>query len=50
VSQMLTIDTERLTVTQLSIPTMSIQPNNADLLNRQFIFTVNGESKNEYTN
>lgn len=43
---MLTIDTERLTVTQLSIPTMSIQPNSADLIGRRFTYTVNGESKN----
>jgi hypothetical protein len=45
-SQMLTIDTERMIVFQLSIPTVSVMPQNSDLLNKEFIFTVNAESKN----
>lgn len=49
-SQILTIDTERMMVFQLNVPTMIVMPQNSDLLNKEFIFKVIAESKNEYTN
>lgn len=49
-SQMLTIDTDRMAIYQISTPILSINPTSADLLNKEFSFVVRGESTNEYTN
>lgn len=45
-SQILTIDTERMVVSQLSVPTVSIMPQTADLLNKEFLVEIKAESTN----
>jgi hypothetical protein len=48
-SQMMTIDTERITIYQISTPRLSIFPVNPSLVNKEFSFIVKAESTNEYT-
>jgi hypothetical protein len=46
----MTIDTDRITVQQISTPIVSVMPVNPNLLGKQFNFIIKGESVNEYTN
>jgi hypothetical protein len=48
-SQMLTIDTDGLTLYQISTPRLSIMPQNPTLVSKEFSFIVKAESVNEYT-
>lgn len=49
-SQIMTIDTDRIAVIQISTPTVSVMPVNPNLLGKEFNFIIKGESVNEYTN
>ena len=46
--EILTIDTEGLTLYHLASSMLSVNPTNNDLLNQEFTFLVRGESSNEY--
>lgn len=47
--QLMTIDTDNIIIYQISIPVVSVFPQNPTLLNKEFSFIVKGESTNEYT-
>jgi hypothetical protein len=49
-SQMMTIDTDLISIYQISTPMLTIKPRDPKLLYTQFSFAVKGESKNEYIN
>ena len=49
-SQIMTIDTDRIAVMQISTPIVSVMPVNPNLLGKEFNFIIKGESVNEYTN
>lgn len=49
-SQMMTINTDLISIYQLATPILSIKPRNPSLVFTQFNITIKAESKNEYTN
>jgi hypothetical protein len=48
-SQMMSIDTERITIYALATPVVSVMPTNPALAGKPFSFVVRAESRNEYT-